>query len=162
MLLYIWKYWKYLEVHGSTEHIKNSFHIPLSSGCFPRVQLFTGSIREERAEQVVPMEEYPTPVRKFHVKNLSTKFFGRQIGSVFPLQENLIRFSIFGWYLLVVCGCQLFVRISTDSSNIFELISFCLIFCMYGGLTCSILGNFFSVLDEVIVSFWKVRELDYQ
>ena len=65
------------------------------------------------------MEEFPTPAWNIDVPISSTEFIGKQMGSFFLLQQNLIHFSLYVWYLLRACGPQHFVRISVDSSELF-------------------------------------------
>ena len=59
--------------------------------------------------------------------------------------------------LLIAFDRELFVRILTDFSEIFDLINFYLILCMQGGLICSMLDDFPSVSGEILVSSWKVK-----
>ena len=125
-----------------------------SSGCFPSVKPFIASIREEwaeRAERAILMEELLTPVWNTDVKISSTEFTGGQMGSWFLLRQNLIYFLNNGWYFLRACGRQHFVRISADSSDFFQLITFSLILCMQG-LIGSISSNFHWVLQELVDS----------
>ena len=94
-------------------------------GCLTSARPLIGSIKTDRVERAVFIEEYSTPVWKSDVRNSMVSFGSGRMRSWFRPQQNLSHFSIYGFYRLTVCGRQFLVSMSTGCSEIFELRQFC-------------------------------------